>query len=275
MPNLLHISDLHFGAENPQALAAVERYAAQERPDAVIVSGDLTQRGRPVEFSAAADWLKRFDAPVIATPGNHDTSYYNLYKRALRPFKRYARLLESVAEVSFATPRLFVATLNTARGWQLRRNWALGSVNRRQLEDVAALFAAAAPGALRMLVCHHPLARPPNSPLPGETRRGAMAAEALARMGVDLVLSGHLHMPFARPLPHGDGATWAIGAGTLSRRERGFPASFTVLRLGGAQPTSHVLFVDETGLLQHGPQCILQLRPRRNSYAENTLSTGA
>lgn len=275
MPNLLHISDLHFGAENPVALLAVERYAAKHPIDAVIVSGDLTQRGRPIEFAAAAEWLGRFHMPVVATPGNHDTSYYNLYKRAFRPFKRYARMLESVAEISLATPRLFVATLNTARGWQLRRNWALGSVSRRQLQTAAALIATADPGALRLLVCHHPLATPPSAPLPGETRRGREAAETLARMGIDLVLSGHLHTPFALPLPHGDGATWSIGAGTLSQRERGCSASFTVLHLGDAQPSSQAFFIDDTGLLLDGPKCSLQLRPRRNSSRQSTLSTGA
>jgi len=265
MPTLLHLSDLHFGAEDRLALEAVERFAAQADIDAVIVSGDLTQRGKPSEFAAAAAWLARFGVPVVATPGNHDTSYYNLYKRAFRPFARYERFLDAVATVSLATPRLFIATLNTARGWQLRRNWALGSVNQRQLRDVAALFERAAPGSLRLLVCHHPLAAPPQSPLRGETRRGAEAAAAVVDMGVDLLLSGHLHVPFAVPLPHGDGATWSVGAGTLSERLRGHLASFTVLRLGasdGLCVRSEVHFIDAEGRLQDGPSSLLRLRAK-------------
>jgi hypothetical protein len=46
-----------------------------------------------------------------------------------------------------------------------------------------------------------------------------------------MVLTGHLHRPFAEPLPVGDRQTWSIGSGTLSHRQRGAPASFTTLTL--------------------------------------------
>jgi len=49
------------------------------------------------------------------------------------------------------------------------------------------------------------------------------------------VLTGHLHRPFAEPLPFGDRKTWSVGSGTLSHRQRGAPASFTTLtRVPGA-----------------------------------------
>jgi hypothetical protein len=48
------------------------------------------------------------------------------------------------------------------------------------------------------------------------------------------VLSGHIHAPFAWPYPHGDGRTYAVGAGTLSRRERGAPAGFNVVEIESA-----------------------------------------
>jgi predicted phosphodiesterase len=51
---------------------------------------------------------------------------------------------------------------------------------------------------------------------------------------VDLVLSGHIHAPFAWPYPFGDGRTYAVGAGTLSVRERGVPASFNEVEIEGA-----------------------------------------
>ncbi|MBY0448247.1 MAG: hypothetical protein K2P95_06110, partial [Hyphomonadaceae bacterium] len=47
----------------------------------------------------------------------------------------------AVEELRF--PDLWIATLNAARGVQLRRNWALGAVNSRQLEDLAAASADA------------------------------------------------------------------------------------------------------------------------------------
>lgn len=262
MRRLLHISDLHFGAEDGLALRAVERFAAQEAIDALIVSGDLTQKGRPYEFAAAAGWLGRFSAPVVVTPGNHDTSLLNLYSRAVRPFARYARHTAPVAVEALQFPDLWIATINTARGMQLRRNWALGAVNAKQLDDVAAAFAQAPPGAVRALVCHHPLIGPPESPLRGSTRGGFEAAAALAGMGVDLVLSGHLHVPFAQPLPPGDGQTWSIGAGTLSERKRGWNASFTLLHLTPEGGSSQAVLIDREGQHTHTPKRDLRFRPR-------------
>jgi hypothetical protein len=46
---------------------------------------------------------------------------------------------------------------------------------------------------------------------------------------VDLVLTGHVHMPFAHALPFGDGRTYNVGASTLSLRERGSPAGFNLI----------------------------------------------
>jgi predicted phosphodiesterase len=47
-----------------------------------------------------------------------------------------------------------------------------------------------------------------------------------AEAGVDLILTGHVHVPFATPIPLADQCSYAVGCGTLSDRERGAPASF-------------------------------------------------
>jgi hypothetical protein len=48
------------------------------------------------------------------------------------------------------------------------------------------------------------------------------------------VLSGHIHAPFVWPYPFADGRTYAVGASTLSTRERGVPAGFNVVEIEGA-----------------------------------------
>jgi predicted phosphodiesterase len=68
-----------------------------------------------------------------------------------------------------------------------------------------------------------------DTPVTGGVHRGALAAKMLAEGGVDLILSGHVHNPFAVPLPFGDGLTYAVGAGTLSLRTRGTPPGFNVI----------------------------------------------
>jgi predicted phosphodiesterase len=60
-------------------------------------------------------------------------------------------------------------------------------------------------------------------------RGGERAARRFCNAGVDLILTGHIHAPFAMALPHGDGRTYAVGACTLSIRERGAPAGFNVI----------------------------------------------
>jgi predicted phosphodiesterase len=52
---------------------------------------------------------------------------------------------------------------------------------------------------------------------------------------VDLVLSGHVHAPFVWPYPDGDGKTYAVGAGTLSVRERGVSPSFNLIETDADQ----------------------------------------
>ena len=54
-----------------RALRAVARL--QMRPDAVVISGDLVDRGSAEEYRILADMLRRhISAPVYVIPGNHD-----------------------------------------------------------------------------------------------------------------------------------------------------------------------------------------------------------
>ena len=46
MIRLFHVSDIHFGAEDVEALAWFKACVAAERPDAVIMTGDLNMRAR-------------------------------------------------------------------------------------------------------------------------------------------------------------------------------------------------------------------------------------
>ena len=54
---LFHLSDIHFGLEDNEALDWVQREIADMRPQAVAITGDLTMRARHREFAAAAGRL--------------------------------------------------------------------------------------------------------------------------------------------------------------------------------------------------------------------------
>ena len=87
---LFHISDLHFGLEDREALAWFRECVRCEQPDAVLITGDLTMRARSREFAAACDWIMALDLPVTVEVGNHDElialegHYYRLYQAQAR-----------------------------------------------------------------------------------------------------------------------------------------------------------------------------------------------
>ena len=72
MSILLQISDPHFGTEQAPVVEALATLARQQRPDVLVLSGDITQRARPGQFRAARAFTDRLGAPVLAIPGNHD-----------------------------------------------------------------------------------------------------------------------------------------------------------------------------------------------------------
>lgn len=227
--SIIHLTDIHFGCENAQAVEAAVAFAHEHKPTLTLVTGDLTMEGQPAEFIAARAWLDRLPQPLVVTPGNHDTPYWNFPLRATVPFRRYKRWIGAPERAAFDAPGLVVRAVNSARGAQPRLDWSKGAMNIAECERVAADFRAAEAGALRVFACHHPLIEAVGSPVTGDTHRGRACTEVLAAGGADLIVSGHVHVPFALPFAVGDEKTYGVGGGTLSQRLRGTPASFNVI----------------------------------------------
>ena len=231
---VLHISDMHFGGEDQAAVAAVTRFVARKAPDLIIASGDLSLLGLPGELEAAFAWLGALGPPVVATPGNHDVPYHELFGRLYKPFSRYERARAGRARAGWESADLAVVTINSARGWQVRPNWALGAVSRHQIHDAARALRRAPVGALRIVVTHHPLLFPEDSPIHGRTRGGGHAARALIGAGAQIFLAGHLHVTQETRVRGDRGTALALAAGTLSLRLRGEPAGFQLLEFTDA-----------------------------------------
>jgi 3',5'-cyclic AMP phosphodiesterase CpdA len=122
-----------------------------------------------------------------------------------------------------------MVAFNTARGAQPRANWSKGQARLKDAERVCALLRGQAGAGLKVVICHHPLMEVTGGPMTGLVWGGAEASRILAEGGVDLILTGHVHMPFAHALPFGDERTYNVGASTLSLRERGCPAGFNLI----------------------------------------------
>lgn len=227
---MLHLSDVHFGVEHPEAAPAALVYAHALSPDLVVISGDVTQKGHRREFRPFRAWMDAMPKPVFLVPGNHDVPYYDLFARAFRPWARFERETGHPAvDHELRAPGIMLRGINSARGWQARPNWSKGVVDLDQTRRAAEALRAAPDGDLRVIVVHHPLVEMIGAPMTGEVKRGDAAARMFAEAGVDLVMTGHVHAPFALPISVGDRCSYGVGAGTLSVRARGHAPGFNVI----------------------------------------------
>ncbi len=249
---LMHMSDIHFGQEDTHALRATAAFAESNRPDAILVAGDITQQGRREEFAAARKWFDAFEAPVIMAPGNHDTPIIHLAARVADPFGRYERYMEGLDGVGrlveLRDGAIRICALNTARGVQTRLNWADGVIDIKDLTRALELLSAGPPEAWRLLVCHHPLHEPGLSKVSVDTKRGRRALDLCAEAHVDAIFTGHIHDAFAHRLENSRRPMVQMGSGTLSTRTRGSRPGFCVVEIQGDRLTQDVVSIEGDGL---------------------------
>lgn len=199
---LVHISDLHFGAENPRLPVRLRAAIIAAAPDIVAISGDLTQRALKTEFGEAKAFLDSIPCPVLVVPGNHDVQgTWKLWERFLTPWENFRTIISQDLEPLWRQPGALMMGVNSARpaGWYF--DWSRGRLSRAQMARIIERGSAAEPETMRVLVVHHPPAAPPD----GTARHliGGLEefSRAVHRSGVDLVLSGHFHMSYAQALP--------------------------------------------------------------------------
>ncbi|MEM8724770.1 MAG: metallophosphoesterase [Pseudomonadota bacterium] len=228
---LFHISDVHFGIEDRDALNSVADAVARERPDAVVCTGDLTQRAKHSEYAAAAEWFGSLGVPVWLDPGNHDMPYYNPVERFTDPYRRYRRLKQQVAS-DYSSEDVVLVPLKTTVRAQRRFPWSDGVVTRKALgETLTRLAQLEGDPRTTIVTAHHPLLGP-HDQTGNPTIGGDRAFAAIAAAGADAVISGHVHRPFDEVRARGDHSARMIGAGTLSKRLRhGEPASYQTLTI--------------------------------------------
>jgi 3',5'-cyclic AMP phosphodiesterase CpdA len=235
---LLHLSDPHFGTERPQVVEALVRFARAQQPQVVVLSGDVTQRARRAQFRAARAFVDRLGAAkLVAIPGNHDIPLFQPLARAMWPYAGFLREFGPLAPV-LDTPDLLLVSVKTTRRYRHKN----GEVSRAQIEAVAQRLRAARASQLRIVVVHQPMAVERARDEHDRLRGHEAAARGWAEAGADLVLGGHIHLPYVLPmherLPGLARRLWVVQAGTaVSQRVReGIPNSVNLLRWGGALP---------------------------------------
>jgi 3',5'-cyclic AMP phosphodiesterase CpdA len=229
MTRLFHVSDVHFGAEDPLAITWFDALVKAERPDAVVMTGDLTMRARSAQFAAAADWLQQLDVPVTVEVGNHDLPYFNPWKRFVRPYRRYAAV-ERRAERPLALDGVAIVPLKTTARVHWRFDWSKGHIAKSALAETLDRIAAVPAGTTILVACHHPLIDS-GTHATARTRGADDALHAFAEAGVAAILSGHVHDPFDLVRDIAGRCVRMIGAGTLSERVRDTRPSFNEIRI--------------------------------------------
>ena len=184
---IFHLSDLHFGLEDRQALSWVERAIASERPDAVAITGDLTMRARHREYSAACDWIGRLAPPVTVEVGNHDMPYFNLWERFTDPYRRY-RGIERLVEREIDLPGLAIVPLKTTARAQWRFPWSNGWITADALAQTLAAIDALPVGTRVIVAAHHPLVE--------RSAHGKLLTRGGNRRTTGLVVGGRLNDDF-------------------------------------------------------------------------------
>jgi 3',5'-cyclic-AMP phosphodiesterase len=218
---IAQLSDMHvFGARYREDLlrAAIAEVNAQA-PDLVVVAGDLTDEGYPDQFPVVKSELDALECPnLVLVPGNHDARHVGYLYFEETFGARDSRHHLELGELSVA----LVAVDSS------KPDLDEGEIGREHYGWIEEGFAGEAD--LRIFVCHHHL-----MPIPGTGRERNQVLDAgdvlslLRQLGVDIVLSGHRHVPYVWPVA----GMFIIHSGTVSTlRTRGFPyPAYNLIRI--------------------------------------------
>jgi 3',5'-cyclic AMP phosphodiesterase CpdA len=202
---IAHISDLHFASS-----LFVQKWAdnitkkiEEERPDLLVVTGDLTTEGYIPEFELAKGFLDRLEVKdKLIVPGNHDARNlgYTVFEELIGPrFPCYRGREVTVLGLDSTEPDVDD-----------------GHVGREHYDTIRTSFAGP---PVRILALHHHLI-----PIPGTGRERQIPTDAgdllgvCKEVGVDIVLSGHKHLPWTWNL---DGCLFITAATSTTRRLKG------------------------------------------------------
>jgi len=238
MARIAHLSDIHFGANDPKIVDAATAWLEEQRPDLIVISGDFTQRARVAQFKQAAAWLSRLHASGLKTlviPGNHDVPLYDVIRRFTRPLARYKRYIDNNLCPFFENDEVAILGLNTARSLTIKD----GRINHDQMDMLRKRFAHVPPDKTRILVTHHPLFSMPigrGGELSEAVGQHDDAIQASCEAGVHLALAGHFHRTYAesaRKMVEHSGGALVIQAGTATstRLRNAEPQSFNWLHV--------------------------------------------
>lgn len=218
------MSDIHVGAglfDHGLLSAAIEETNAME-PDLVAIAGDLTMEGHRWEFEQAREYLDRIECPnVVTVMGNHDARAAGYWH-----FEEFFGIRERAVTVAGVEGEAKVVALDSSKP-----DLDEGEVGREHYAWLASEFQDWDRGPKILIVHHHILAVPGTGRDVNNLRDAGDVMAILRELGVDMVLSGHRHVPYVWSIS----GVRIVHSGTVSTyRVRGvMPPSYNVIELDG------------------------------------------
>jgi 3',5'-cyclic-AMP phosphodiesterase len=191
---IAHLGSLHCGEATFSHELAASVAAAVNRcsPDLVVVAGDLTAAGYGREFEQASAWIDRIEAPTVVVPGNHDSrnvGYVHFTDRFGERFARRRMELDPARAARLLVPGVTILGLDSTQP-----DLDEGHVGREWYRWI--LEQLRHPADFKIVTLHHQLVPVPGSGLElGVVNDAGDLLHVLARAQVDVVLTGHRHVP--------------------------------------------------------------------------------
>ena len=192
---IAQVSDMHCGEPTfqPDLMRSIVERVNRMNADVVVVAGDLTGAGYEWEFEEAADWIRRFEAPTVVVPGNHDSRNvgYIHFKRLFgERFSKWRTPFEPMRAERLRATGVTVVGVDSSDP-----DVNEGHVGRERYPWIRDQFDE--PGDIKVFTIHHHLV-----PIPGTGRERNIITDAgdllaiLTSLDIDVIISGHKHVPF-------------------------------------------------------------------------------
>jgi 3',5'-cyclic AMP phosphodiesterase CpdA len=174
---------------------------------------------------------------VVAIPGNHDIPLFNVVARMFYPYAGFQRAFGTTLESQWQSDDFMVIGVNTTRASRHKD----GEVSAEQILRVSKKLATATAQQIRIVVTHQPVHVLRGREIHNRLHGHAEAIPAWSNAGADVIMGGHIHLPYVAPLHEEYGELhrrcWVVQAGTaVSTRVRArHPNSVNVIKREDAQ----------------------------------------